>query len=115
MARLFVELYLDEDVDVLVAELLRARDFQALTARQAGQLGQGDASQLDYAARHGKTILTHNREDFQALHQHYAALDQHHAGIIIARRHPPYELARRLLELLNSITADEMQDQMLYI
>lgn len=115
MARLFVDLYLDEDVHVLVARLIRARDFAALTAQEAGQLSVGDPAHLDFAARQGKTIVTHNRNDFQALHQHYVASGQHHAGIIIARRRRPYELARRLIELLNSVTADEMQDQIRYI
>jgi len=47
--RLFVELYLDEDVDVLVARLLRAHGFVAVTCRDAGQLNRSDESQFDYA------------------------------------------------------------------
>ena len=38
MTTLFIELYLDEDVNVLVAALLRARGFTALTTREVGQL-----------------------------------------------------------------------------
>ena len=38
MNRFFIELYLDEDVDVLVADLLRARGFVATTTRDAGKL-----------------------------------------------------------------------------
>lgn len=33
MSQLFIALYLDEDVDVLVARLIRARGFSATTAR----------------------------------------------------------------------------------
>ncbi len=32
MTNLFIDLYLDEDVSVLVADLVRARGFSALTA-----------------------------------------------------------------------------------
>ena len=39
MSRLFAELYLDEDVSALVAELLRARGFDALTTHEAGRKG----------------------------------------------------------------------------
>ena len=46
MSRLFVELYLDEDVDVLVADLLRARSFQATTTQEARQTGKSDAEQF---------------------------------------------------------------------
>ena len=37
MNRLFIELYLDEDVDVLIADLVRARGFHATTTQQAGR------------------------------------------------------------------------------
>jgi len=42
---LFIRLYLDEDVNVLVADLLSARGFDALTVRDAGQLQASDIAQ----------------------------------------------------------------------
>jgi hypothetical protein len=36
MSRLFIELYLDEDVSVLVAKLVRALGFEAITTQEAG-------------------------------------------------------------------------------
>ena len=115
MSRLFIDLYLDEDVDVLVADLIRARGFAVLTTREAGQLGTDDATQLAYAVSQQKTFCTHNRADFEALAQSYFTAGQPHYGIIIAVRHDPYELVRRLLVILNQVTADEMQDQLRYI
>jgi hypothetical protein len=38
VSNIFTELFLDEDVSVLVAELIRARGFVAVTTREAGQL-----------------------------------------------------------------------------
>jgi hypothetical protein len=49
------------------------------------------------------------------LAQTYFASGQTHYGIIIAVRHPPYEIVRRLLLILNQVTADEMQNQLRYI
>ena len=115
MSRLFIELYLDEDVDVLVSDLLRARGFSAFTTREAGQLGADDACQLAYAVSNHKTMFTHNRLDFEALAQSYFAQGLTHYGIIIATRHDPYELARRLLLILNQVTADELTNQLRYI
>jgi hypothetical protein len=37
VTNLFIELYLDEDVSVLVADLVRARGFITNTTRAAGQ------------------------------------------------------------------------------
>jgi hypothetical protein len=115
MSQLFIELYLDEDVNALVATLVRAQGFMATTARAEGQLRKSDDEQLAYAVGQRKTLLTHNRRHFEALAVAYHELDRSHFGIIIARRRSPYELARRLLLILNRVAADEIQDQVHYI
>ena len=115
MGRLFIELYLDEDVDVLVADLLRSRGFQVFTTQEANQRGASDANQLSYAVRHGKAIVTHNRVHFEVLAKEYAIQGSSHHGIIIAVRRPIHELVRRLLQILNHTTADEMENQIRYI
>ncbi len=115
MSELFVHLYLDEDVHVLVADLIRAQGFTATTTLEAGNIEQPDAAQLVYAADHGMAILTHNRNDFQMLANEFFAQGRPHGGIIIAVRRSPYELATRLTTLMNAITADEMVNQIVYI
>ena len=115
MSRLFIELYLDEDVSVLVAELLRGRGFSALTAHSEGRLGLTDSDQLAHSVSLARTLLTHNRADFESLAKLYADTGREHYGIILARRHAPYELLRRLMRLLDQVTADEMKNQVKYI
>jgi hypothetical protein len=44
VSRLFIELFLDQDVSVVVADILQSRGFAATTARQAGQLDRSDDS-----------------------------------------------------------------------
>lgn len=114
-SRLFISLYLDEDVSALVAKLIRARAFAVLTTLEADRIGATDAEQLEFAAGRGMAILSHNRADFEALAREYVATEKHHGGMILAVRRSPYELARRLLALLNRFTADEMDDQIRYI
>jgi hypothetical protein len=53
--------------------------------------------------------------DFEALARTYFAAGQPHDGIIVAVRRPPWEIARRLLRILSSVTAEEMQNQVRYI
>ena len=101
MSSLFIRLYLDEDVNVLVADLLKARGFDVITAR--------DAEQLAYAVSQARTLVTHNRTDFEELVQAYFASGQTHHGVISAVRRSPQEIAQRLLVILNHVTADEMQ------
>ena len=115
MSRLFAEVYMDEDVSVLVCSLLTARGFKALTTRDAGQLGRSDSSQLEYAAGRGMVFLTHNRADFEAIHEQYLAANKRHWGIIIASRRLPHAIVTNLLRLLNAMTADELCNQLFYV
>ena len=115
MNHLFIDLYLDEDVNVLIADLVRARGFRVTTTQAARQIGTTDVNQLAFATSQGKAILTHNRVDFEALAQRYFEEKKAHGGIIIAVRRPPKELCRRVLTLLDSVTADEIENQIRYI
>ncbi|MCP4418420.1 MAG: hypothetical protein GY805_17515 [Chloroflexi bacterium] len=115
MNQLFIELYLDEDVHVLIADLLQGRGFVATTARDEGRLEKSDEEQLAYAVSQRKTLLSHNRHDFEALAHEYASAGKTHYGIILAVRYPPYEIVRRLMRFLNHVTADEIQNQVRYI
>lgn len=112
---LFIGTYLDEDIDVLVSELLKSRGFRALTTRDAMQLGMPDPDQLAYAAEAGLAILTHNGRDFEELHRQYVDDGRSHSGIIIVAQRSPYEIADRVLQLLDTVAADEMRNQLLYI
>ncbi|MEO1094447.1 MAG: DUF5615 family PIN-like protein [Cyanobacteria bacterium J06638_28] len=115
MSDIFIHVYLDEDVDILIANLLRSRSFDATTARPAKQLGKTDAEQLAYATSQRAAILTHNRTDFEELAQQYFDTARSHSGIIVAVRRPYTEIVKRLLTILDSTTADEMGNQILYI
>lgn len=115
MSQLFIDLYLDEDVNVVLADLVRARGFRVTTTQAAGQMGMTDENQLDFAASQRKAILTHNRVDFEILAQRYFEEKKTHSGNIIAVRRHPKELSKRVLILLDSVTADEIEDQIRYI
>lgn len=115
MTRIFVALYLDEDVDVLIAELLRSYGFDAITVREANQLHLSDREQLEYAISQERALLTHNRLDFESLAQEYYETGQNHYGIILAVRRPSHDILLRLLKLFDRDTADEMKNQVRYI
>ena len=100
MSNLFIRLYLDEDVNVLVADLLNARGFDVLTVRDARKLQASDAEQLAYAVSEQKT---------------YFATEQKHYGVILAVRRLPQAITKRLLTIMNHVTADEMENQVRYI
>ncbi len=112
---ILARVYIDEDVDILVATLLLARGLEATTAREQGMLGQPDPEQLAWAASVERCILTHNRLDFEKLHTNYLTNNKSHAGILIAKRRNPYEITERVAILLDTLTADEIANQLLYL
>jgi hypothetical protein len=107
--------YLDEDVSVIVAAILQGRGFDSLTTRDVGQLGQPDSQQLTFAATNGRVLLTHNRVDFERLHREWLEAARSHAGIIVARRRSPAEVASRVGRILTRMTSDHLKDQLLYV
>jgi acetolactate synthase regulatory subunit len=112
---LFAAIYLDEDVNPLIARLLGHRGFDVTTVHDAGLLASPDPQQLAYAALQNHCIVTHNRLDYEMLHQEYLASARTHAEIVIAKRRSPYELAARLGLLFDRLTADEIVEQLLYV
>jgi len=108
---LFIKFYLDEDVEVLIAELIRSQNFQAVSTDEVGRKGKSDSQQLEYAVSQNYAIVTHNRMDFEELARAYFFNHQTHRGIIISVQRQPHEIVERLLKILNDFTADEMKNQ----
>ena len=108
-------LMLDEDVDVVLAPMLRSRGHSDLTARDLGQLGLTDEEQLVQAALLGAILVTHNRVDFERLALQHFEQRRHHSGIILLNRRPPREMARRIATLLHASTVEEFLDQVRYV
>jgi hypothetical protein len=112
---LFARLYLDEDVSARAAEIIAARGFDVLSTVKAGRMGAPDRDQLDFAASQDRVLVTHNRRDFELLVQEYFAHGLRHAGLLMAVRRPPRDLAMRVLALLNRNAADEFANQVFYL
>lgn len=109
------DVYLDEDVDLIVANMLRAQGFVAMTTLQAENNGRSDADQLEFAVQNGMVILTHNRLDYQRLAVEYFDAGRSHAGIILAIQRPPRDITTRSLHILSRYSAPEIRDQLYFI
>lgn len=105
-------IYLDEDIPVEVADLLRTQGHSATTTRDEQRLGSPDPVQLLFAADSGRTFVTHNRADFARLHEawrtwaHGWGVARSHAGIIVlgrVYRKPVGEYAALLDTLLSDL------------
>ena len=114
---LFISLYLDEDVYRRLPALLRAEGYDAISARELGHTGSewDDEKQLTYATENKRAILTHNEKDFKPLAQKWEQARREHYGIIVTEQSGIGEVLRRLLALLDSVTAGEMKNTFRYL
>jgi len=92
--------YLDECVNRHLTRLLRARGIDATTAFAAGTLSYDGESQLLFATRLGRIILTHNQRHFQRLHTRFVAEGRTHAGIMLIPNGPLALVALRAAMLI---------------
>jgi hypothetical protein len=105
-------------VTVHLAPALRLRGYRAQSAAEAGNLHVSDEAQLSYAAAQGMAILTYNAQDFIPLAQAWFRAGREHAGMILSEQFSQRqfgELLRRVLRLLDSLTAEEMHNQILFL
>lgn len=115
---LFVRLYFDRHIFARLAVDLVGRGFDVLRTEQAGLDTATDEEQLAYAATERRAILTFNIGDFARLHEKWRADGRIHSGIIVSRQLGSREyglLLRRMLQLLNRITAEEMTENFVYL
>jgi hypothetical protein len=115
MNSLYIHVYTDEDMYGTIARALRDRGYDAISTPEAGNLGQTDTEQLHYAIAQQRSILTFNVRDFVMLHTEYINSNQDHWGIIVSKRLFLGDIVKRMLNLLNSLTAGEMQNRLEFL
>lgn len=109
------KLYLNEHLSPRIAVQLRRYGFDALSSQEAGKLSHDDEAQFDWAVREQRVIVTFNCADFAALHERYLKEGKEHFGILLSSAETVATLLHRLLRLLNSVTADELKNQIRWL
>ena len=72
--------YTNESINIAIAEGLKRRGVEVISARDAGNLGLLDEEQLEYARRKDLVIVTHD-DDFLSI-----AIDCKHKGIVFVHQ-----------------------------
>ena len=108
-----VRLYLDEDVNILLASLLRPRNITVTTTLERNMLGKSDREQLDFASANEAALVTHNRVDFENLFREHIEQGKRFSGIIILSRKNVYTLAQRLARF--TATHEAIDNQLWYV
>jgi hypothetical protein len=109
---------MDEDAmikDLVIA--LRTRNVDVFTVDEAELRGRSDEQQLRYATEQGRVIYSFNVGHYAALHTLFLQQGLHHAGILLApnSRWSVGEQTRRIMALLDYVSAEDMQDALEYL
>lgn len=113
-----IRLYVDEDAaEHAVMTALRNRGVDILTVFEAVMESQSDESQLRFATMQSRCLYTLNVGDYCALHKRFLVEGESHAGIIVIprQRYTIGEKTRRLLHLVTSTAAEEMQNRLEFL
>ena len=111
-----IRLYLDEDtISRALISGLSARNVDILSAHVAGLVSVADEEHLRFAASTGRALFTFNTRDFARLHTVWLSTDQHHAGIIVSDQVQVGQLIRRLMRLLDGLSAADMGDRLEFL
>jgi uncharacterized ferredoxin-like protein len=107
-----IRLYLDEGVQVAVAEQLRNRGIDVVTVRDLGLLGDEDSHHLQRATEMERVLCTYDY-DFLRLH----AEGVKHAGIVIAQHFDTTvgDWVQGLELICGAMTAEEMKNHIEYL
>jgi predicted nuclease of predicted toxin-antitoxin system len=110
-----IRLLLDEDVWLGLAIALRDRGFDVVHVYELERGGMSDADQLAYSVQEGRAILTHNAKDFIPLAVECFFDARMHPGIILSPQIAKGELIRRAINLLRSLSAEDVANTVRYL
>jgi hypothetical protein len=98
-----------------LAAQLRQYGFDVTSTVEMDLIAADDDAQLAYAASSQRAIVTFNHKDFALRHIQYVEEGQDHWGIVLSTEETMDVLRRRLLRLLNTLTAEELKNQMRWL
>lgn len=78
-----MKVYLDEDLSPRLAERLRRRGVDAVSAFEVGNVQLSDREQLAYATQEGRCLVTRNARHFVLLGRDAIRRQEPHAGILL--------------------------------
>ena len=109
------KLHLDEHLSPRLALQLRMHGFEVTCTHEQAMLADGDDEQLAFAALNERALVTFNHKDFATRHAQYLANGQTHWGIILSTEETPSVIRYRLLRLLNSLSAEDLINQLRWL
>ena len=110
-----ISLYLDEHIQLALAEALRARSVDILTTQTTGNIEFADEDQLIFAAKQNRVLFSYNKRDFAILHYRWQTSHKSHPGILLSDQLPVGIILRRFMKLYFTIPSEDMLNRLEYL
>jgi predicted nuclease of predicted toxin-antitoxin system len=110
-----IRLLLDEDVHASLALALCKRGYDAVHIQELQRKGYSDREQLEFAVSQSRCLMSFNIRDFVILHNEFATNGQEHWDILVSSQLPIGETLRRTLVMLNTNTAEYIQNRLEFL
>jgi len=110
-----ISLYLDEHIQLALADALRVRGVDVLTTQEAGNIGIDDVGQLIFGAENKRSLFSYNKRHFARIHYEWMAAKRQHAGIILSDQLAIGVILHRLMRLYFTLSAEDMKDRLEFL
>lgn len=109
------KLHLNEHLSWHLADQLRRYGFDVTSTVEQGMIEEDDEAQFAFAVSQQRAIVTINHKDFVPLHERYVSKGVDHWGIILSTEESVQVYRRRLLRLLNAMSAEDLKNQIKWL
>ncbi len=109
------KLYLNENLSWKVAHALRKSGFDVVSSHDTGLNTTDDETQMAFAIKEDRAIVTNNFADFRRLNDEYHARGENHHGIIFTLKYDIGTMIRLLGLLLDSVKASDLKNQIRWL
>ena len=109
------KLLLDEQIWKYLASLLREQGFDVIHVNEVDLDATPDDKIMAYAAGEHRAVVTFNVRDYVPLAIQYVEDGKEHYGVVASKELSRGELQRRVKNLLESVTAEELMNAVRYL
>jgi predicted nuclease of predicted toxin-antitoxin system len=110
-----LRLLLDEQIWKYLAKLLREQGFDVIHVYEVDLAATPDERIMAYAAGEHRAVVTFNVRDFVPLAVQYYEDGKEHYRVVVSKELSHGELKRRVMNLLENVTAEELMNSVRYL
>lgn len=109
------KLLLDEHIWAYLAKILREQGFDVIHVEEVNLTATPDDTIMAYAVGEHRAVVTFNIKHFIPFAVEYFEDGKEHYGVVVSKQISQGELQRRVIKLLESVTAEELMNSVRYL